>query len=122
LPSVISTNGVQNIFKKLMILLIILVVALVKLFSPELKGFYYSYQTKAELNKIVTDNTEVVCKSGLCTVEIGSKGGRFRFVFSNIEELSAYVSLLNKGLQSWPSDDDFCTEKSVENGCDWCMI
>jgi hypothetical protein len=115
-------NGVLSILKKFIIVLIILVVALVTLFSPELKGFYYSYQTKAELNKIVADNTEVVCKSGLCTVEIGSKGGRFRFVFSNIEELSAYVSVLNKGLQSWPSDDYFCTERSVENGYDWCVM
>ena len=103
-------------------ILIILVVILVSLFSSEIKGFYYSYQIKAAINMIVADSTDVVCKLALCTVDVVSKGGRFRFVFSNVEELSAQINVLNQGLETWPSGGDFCTEKLIENGYDWCVI
>lgn len=108
--------------KKVMIVLIILVIGLVVLFSPELKGYYYSYQTKTELNKIVSDTTDIVCDNSLCTVEVGSKGGRFRFIFSDIDELSAKVSLLNKGLLTWPTDDSFCLNQINDNGSNWCVL
>ena len=101
---------------------IVVAIALVILFKPQLKAIFSDQLTRWEIDKIRASNVDIACTQAVCGVKAVENKVSFHFTYNDRSQLSERVAVLNRIIDGWPSTKSECSSFTNIGGSDVCHL